>query len=266
MRRRSPHIFYRPPKMQTLIVAPTSFVRVDTVLTIERLRVSRGDNLVLDNVTAELASGSVTGLLGASGSGKSTLMRSIVGVQRIDSGKITVLNLPAGAKELRKKLGYVSQSPAVYLDLTVVENLNYFGSIFALPDTRVDEVLERVSLASARKQLASNLSGGQRARLSLALALLPSPAILVLDEPTVGLDPLLREELWDYFHELASQGCTLLVSSHVMDEAERCDDLILLRDGQIIFHASPADLKASTATDNLDSAFLALAKRAENEL
>ncbi|NNN13586.1 MAG: ABC transporter ATP-binding protein [Acidimicrobiaceae bacterium] len=238
---------------------------METVLTIDRLRVSRGGSLVLNNVTAEVASGRVAGLLGASGSGKSTLMRSIVGVQRIDSGKITVLNLPAGAKELRRKVGYVSQSPAVYLDLTVIENLNYFSSIFALHDTRVEEVLERVSLSGARKQLASSLSGGQRARLSLALALLPSPAILVLDEPTVGLDPLLREELWDHFHELASQGCTLLVSSHVMDEAERCDDLVLLRDGQVIFHSSPANLKASTEADNLDSAFLTLAKRAKNE-
>lgn len=265
MRRYSPAHLFEVSRTAHLIVVPTRFVQVETVLTIDRLRVSRGGSLVLNNVTAEVASGRVAGLLGASGSGKSTLMRSIVGVQRIDSGKITVLNLPAGAKELRRKVGYVSQSPAVYLDLTVIENLNYFSSIFALHDTRVEEVLERVSLSGARKQLASSLSGGQRARLSLALALLPSPAILVLDEPTVGLDPLLREELWDHFHELASQGCTLLVSSHVMDEAERCDDLVLLRDGQVIFHSSPANLKASTEADNLDSAFLTLAKRAKNE-
>ena len=238
---------------------------METVLTIDRLQVRRGGKFVLNDVNVKLPSGKVAGLLGASGSGKSTLMRSIVGVQRIDSGKITVLNLPAGAKELRRKVGYVSQSPAVYLDLTVAENLNYYSSIFALNATRVDEVLERVSLSSFRRQLASSLSGGQRARLSLALALLPSPAILVLDEPTVGLDPLLREELWDHFHELASQGCALLVSSHVMDEAERCDDLVLLRDGQVIFHSTPANLKASTGTDNLDLAFLTFVKRAENE-
>ena len=238
---------------------------METVLDIDRLYVRRSGNLVLNNLTLEIHGERVIGLLGASGSGKSTLMRCLVGVQRIESGTITIMGLPAGAKELRRKVGYVSQSPAVYLDLTVMENLDYFSSIFSLPYSRLREVVETVSLAGAQKQLASSLSGGQRARLSLAIALLPSPSLLVLDEPTVGLDPLLREELWNYFHELANQGCTLIVSSHVMDEAERCDDLVLLRDGKIMFHSTPATLKASTESDNLDSAFLALAKRVKSE-
>ncbi len=238
---------------------------METVLDIDRLYVRRSGNLVLNNLTLEIHGERVIGLLGASGSGKSTLMRCLVGVQRIESGTITIMGLPAGAKELRRKVGYVSQSPAVYLDLTVMENLDYFRSIFSLPYSRLREVVETVSLAGAQKQLASSLSGGQRARLSLAIALLPSPSLLVLDEPTVGLDPLLREELWNYFHELANQGCTLIVSSHVMDEAERCDDLVLLRDGKIMFHSTPATLKASTESDNLDSAFLALAKRVKSE-
>jgi ABC-2 type transport system ATP-binding protein len=227
-------------------------------ISIRNLRVVRGGREVLPGLDLEVERGTVTGLLGPSGSGKSTLIRAIVGVQIVAGGEVTVLGRPAGAIELRSRVGYVTQAPSVYADLTVRENLGYFARLVGVGPERVDAVMERVALVDARVQVAESLSGGQRARVSLAAALLNEPELLVLDEPTVGLDPVLRRDLWDFFHELAEGGSTLLVSSHVMDEASRCDRLVLLRDGAILAEETPSALLSRTGATELDEAFLRL--------
>lgn len=232
-----------------------------SAVAITKLRVARGGRRVLDAISCEIAVGSVTGLLGPSGCGKSTLMRAIVGVQVIESGEIRVLGEPAGAPELRRRVGYVTQAPSVYADLSVRENLRYFAGVLGAGEARIAEVIETVSLAEHADRVTGNLSGGQRARASLATALLGEPELLVLDEPTVGLDPVLRRDLWAHFRRLASSGVTLLVSSHVMDEAAHCDELLLMRDGELITTETPAELRRDTGQQNLEDAFLALIER-----
>ncbi len=219
--------------------------------------------MVVDDVSFTVAHGSVTGLLGPSGCGKSTLMRSVVGVQRVLSGRVTVLGEPAGASGLRARVGYVTQAPSVYGDLTVRGNARYFAAIQGVGDERVDWALERVGLRDRETALVSALSGGQRARVSLACALLAHPALLVLDEPTVGLDPVLRRDLWRLFAELADGGTTLLISSHVMDEADRCERLLLMRDGRLLADATPGDLRQETGAGDLEDAFLHIVESGE---
>lgn len=232
---------------------------INCAVSVEGLRVLRGGREVLADLTVTIAAGSITGLIGPSGCGKSTLMRAIVGVQVIQAGRISVLGLEAGSPGLRRRIGYATQAPAVYPDLTVAENLRYFASILGAPAGDIDRVMEVVGLSAQRHQPAGRLSGGQLSRASLAVALLGEPQLLILDEPTVGLDPVLREELWDLFHRLgATRGVTLLISSHVMDEAERCRQLILMRDGAILAHESPSDLCSRTGAPNLEQAFLRL--------
>jgi ABC-2 type transport system ATP-binding protein len=229
-------------------------------ISVRDLRVRRGGKAVLPGLSCEVAPGTVTGLLGPSGSGKTTLMRSIVGVQLVESGEVTVGGMPAGSPALRRRIGYVTQAPSVYNDLTVRENLRYFARILGAPAGRIEETIETVALGGQAGQVVHTLSGGERSRVSLATALLGNPDVLVLDEPTVGLDPVLRRDLWQTFHELAEDGTTLLVSSHVLDEASRCDELLLLRDGRIVFTGTPDELLRSTGADNLEDAFLALAE------
>lgn len=222
------------------------------------LVVDRGDNRVFDGVGLRIEPGVITGLLGPSGSGKTTLMRAIVGVQVITSGTITVFGEPAGSPDLRRRLGYVTQAPSVYPDLTVAENVSYFASLYGPSNGTATSVIARVGLEEQADQLVSTLSGGQHSRASLACALVGDPELLVLDEPTVGQDPVLRDELWAHFRALADDGATLLVSSHVMDEANRCDRLVLVRAGEIIADDTPSAVKAAAGTDDLDEAFLRL--------
>jgi ABC-2 type transport system ATP-binding protein len=224
------------------------------------LHVTRGAKEVLHGLSFDLEPGEVTGLLGPSGCGKTTLMRAMVGVQREVRGTLTVLGEEAGSPGLRRRVGYVTQAPAVYGDLTVAENLRYFAALSGAANA--DAVVEQVALGPQRDQLVRDLSGGQHARVSLATALLGRPELLVLDEPTVGLDPVLRRDLWELFRSLAADGATLLVSSHVMDEAVRCDRLLLMRDGVIVADDTPAGLLERTGAPDIENAFLAIAEAA----
>jgi len=231
---------------------------MSAAVSIRGLRVVRGGREVLHGIDLDVAAGGVTGLLGPSGSGKTTLMRSIVGAQVVAEGAVSVLGLEAGSPPLRSRVGYQTQAPSVYADLTVQENLDYFAAILDVGPERIGETLRIVGLGEFLRQQAGTLSGGELARLSLAAALLNEPEILVLDEPTVGLDPVLRRDLWATFHALADGGATLLVSSHVMDEAERCDRLVLLREGAVLAAGTPSELRTATGLDDLGAAFLAL--------
>jgi len=229
---------------------------VNNIIEVRGLTVIR-DRPVLDGLDVTIGSG-VTGLLGPSGCGKSTLLRSIVGVQQVAGGDVRVLGEPAGSAPLRRRIGYVTQEPSVYDDLTVAENLRFFARVLGCADSEVDKAIDAVDLRSHAGAQVSRLSGGQRSRASLAVALLDSPDLLVLDEPTVGLDPVLRRDLWVLFHKLADDGAAVLVSSHVMDEAERCDQLLLMRDGAILAHDTPAAIKERAGTHGIESAFLKL--------
>jgi len=238
---------------------------MDTAIEVNDLVVQRGKRIVLPGFTCVIPRGSITGLLGPSGSGKTTLMRAVVGVQVVKSGTVTVLGEPAGSPPLRHKIGYLTQAPSVYDDLTARENARYFGSLYGLGKAAADEALRAVGLEEAADQLVANMSGGQRSRASLACALVGKPEVLVLDEPTVGQDPVLRDELWARFRDLAAAGTTVVVSSHVMDEANRCDRLLLIRDGRLIADDTPATVKASAGTDDLDEAFLRLIRAQEEK-
>jgi ABC-2 type transport system ATP-binding protein len=223
------------------------------------LHVQRRGKEVLHGLTFTVTAGQITGLLGPSGCGKSTLLRSVVGVQAGASGALSVLGRPAGHADLRRRIGYVTQSPAVYADLTVRRNLQYFAVVAGASAVRVDEVLADVDLVHAADARVDRLSGGQQARVSLATALLAEPELLVLDEPTVGLDPVLRRDLWRLFRGLADRGRTLVVSSHVMDEASRCDRLLLLRDGHLVADDTLDGVLARTGAHDVEGAFLVLA-------
>jgi ABC-2 type transport system ATP-binding protein len=227
---------------------------VDEAIVARRLVVRRGDNVVLRGLDFSVPEGAITGLLGPSGCGKTTLMRSVVGVQIVESGEIEVLGRPAGSAQLRPQVGYVTQAPSVYGDLTVTENLEYFAAVLDAEQGAIEEVIGTVGLGEARGRVVSNLSGGQRSRVSLATALLARPRVLVLDEPTTGLDP---------FEGLAASGTTLLVSSHVMDEADHCERLLLMREGELIATETPEGLRRRTGQQGLEEAFLALIEERE---
>src|SRR6478736_188496 len=230
------------------------------VVEVRALVVVRGSREVLPGISLNVPAG-VTGLLGPSGCGKTTLMRCLVGAQQVRAGTVEVLGEPAGSAPLRARVGYVTQAASVYDDLTVVENFRFFALVLGVGRAEVDRVVDAVDLGSNRDQVVGRLSGGQRSRVSLGVALLGEPDLLVLDEPTVGLDPVLREDLWSLFHGLAGRGTAVLVSSHVMDEAERCDRLLLMREGRIIADASPGEIKEKAGAESVEQAFLAIVRR-----
>jgi ABC-2 type transport system ATP-binding protein len=234
---------------------------VTAAVTVDDLHVVRGGHRAVDGVSFAVPAGQVTGLLGPSGCGKTSLIRSIVGVQVVAAGKVEVLGRPAGSAELRRRIGYVTQAPSVYDDLTVEENIRFFARVLGLGRDAAAHVVEAVDLGGHTRHRVSDLSGGERSRVSLAVALLGTPDLLLLDEPTVGLDPVLRRSLWATFHGLAADGAAVLVSSHVMDEAVRCDRLLLMRDGRLVADETPDEVLARTGCADVESAFLALVER-----
>ena len=233
----------------------------EPAVSISHLRVIRGKRPALHDFSVEIAKGSITGLLGPSGCGKTTLIRCIVGTQITTSGTVTVLSEPAGSAALRRRVGYLPQDPTIYNDLRIIDNVRYFAALYGFDGRAADAAIERVGLTDHRTALCGNLSGGQRTRASLACALVCQPDLLVLDEPTVGLDPVLRVDLWQQFTDLARAGTTLLVSSHVMDEADHCGELLLMREGSLVAHTTPTQLREDTGCTSLEDAFLSMIKR-----
>ncbi|MGH3360851.1 MAG: ABC transporter ATP-binding protein [Nocardioides sp.] len=231
---------------------------MNNAVEVRDLVVRRSGREVLRNLSFTIEPGTVTGLLGPSGCGKTTLMRALVGVQQLRSGTVQVFGEDAGSAALRHRVGYVTQAPSVYGDLTVTENLRFFAKVLGVGRGETDRSIDAVDLRSHADQVVSRLSGGQQSRASLAVALLGQPELLVLDEPTVGLDPVLRRDLWALFHRIAETGSAVFVSSHVMDEAERCDRLLLMREGRIIADGSPDDIRAKTGAEDIESAFLTI--------
>jgi ABC-2 type transport system ATP-binding protein len=234
---------------------------MNNAIEVSHLRVRRGGNLVIPKLDVTIERGSVTGLLGPSGCGKTTLIRCLAGIQITERGQVTVLGEPAGTALNRARVAYVTQSSSVYPDLTVRQNLDYFAALCGTNAAAVERSMNQVGLADRAGQITRDLSGGERTRVSLAAALLADPDVYLLDEPTVGLDPVLRRDLWNLFKELAADGRTLLVSSHVMDEAGRCDRVLLMRDGELIANATPDELRSDAGTNDLERAFLFLAER-----
>jgi ABC-2 type transport system ATP-binding protein len=235
----------------------------DPVIKIQNLSIILGKDLkAIDSINLKLEQGKIIGFIGPSGAGKTTLIRCIVGRQKITNGEVLVLGNPAGSSKLRQHINYMPQEAAAYSDLTVSENLRYFATVFGIDrkeiNTMVEQILQSIDLVNQANQLVESLSGGQKQRVSLAIALIGQPKLMVLDEPTIGLDPVLREQLWGLFHKLAKSGTTLIISSHVMDEAERCDDLVLIRDGKLLAHNSPAKLREKTNTNSVEQSFLKL--------
>jgi len=231
-----------------------------------------GDVHGLDGLSVQVRKGESFGLLGPNGSGKTTFIRSVVGLVRPNSGELKVLGepVPAQAPKVRPKIGYMTQLQALYNDLSVWENVQFFAKIFGMNDkskrdARASAVLELVELLPRKDALVSELSGGMKQRLSLACSLVHEPDLLLLDEPTVGVDPQLRQTFWGYFRTLNERGVTILVSSHVMDEADRCDRLGLVRDGKVLAVGTPGEIRKLGGSDNLESAFLALAERTTDE-
>lgn len=237
---------------------PPKHASAPSAISVHSINVLRNKHHILHDVSLSVPQGTVVGLLGPSGCGKTTLMRAIVGVQALSSGSIDVLGLPAAARSLRGRIGYVTQETAVYRDLTVWQNVAYFATLYGAPRSSIARAIATVKLGARATYSVRKLSGGESGRASLACALVSNPEVLVLDEPTVGLDPLTREELWRTFRELAASGHTLIISSHVMDEATRCDSLVLMRDGHVLAHLTPRELLTRTNTNDPDAAFLAL--------
>ncbi len=221
---------------------------------------SFGTIRALDGITLRVRQGEIYGLLGPNGSGKTTLIRAVVGLVAPDSGTVTVLGRRVPDLNILSSVGYMTQAAALYPDISVEENLRFFAAISGA-DSNVDEVLRVVELEQRRKSVVATLSGGMRQRCSLACALVHRPRLLLLDEPTVGVDPQLRVQFWEHFRQMAAAGTTILVSSHVMDEAERCQRLGLIRFGKLLGEGSPDEVRAAAGTKNLEEAFLKLSGR-----
>ena len=223
------------------------------------LRKQFGDLRAVDGIDLALSPGRIYGLLGPNGSGKTTLIRLLTGLARATGGEARILGTKMPSRGALAAIGYMPQAEAIYPELSVGENLGFFARLEGHADrAAIDRVLDLVELRERKGTPALELSGGMRRRLSLACTLVHEPKVLFLDEPTVGVDPALRVQFWTHFRRLADQGTTILVASHVMDEADRCDELLFVRNGKVIGRGSGAELRARAGTDNLEAAFLAL--------
>ena len=225
---------------------------------LKSVAVAKEGRRILNSLTFDFPQKAAIGLLGPSGSGKTTLMRSIAGLQKLVEGEIRIFELKAGSKELRDRISYSTQSSSLYNDLTCIENLEFYAALYKDNEFSISEILEMVELTKVKNQLAKTLSGGERTRLALATALVGAPDLIILDEPTVGLDPVLRRELWNIFRKLVASGKTLLISSHVMDEAENCDYIYLMRDGSIIASGTTSELMKKTNQTDMENVFISL--------
>lgn len=232
-------------------------------ITVKGLGVRKQKKNLLKNVSFTVKPGIICGLLGPSGAGKTTLMRTLVGIQIPSEGQVSVFDKQAGDQDNRPRIGYVTQASSIYNDLTVYQNLHYFAQLVGADKTAIKKAIKSVHLEPKKNQLVSTLSGGESTRVSLAIALLGDPDLLVLDEPTVGLDPLLRQDLWVLFNAMADKGKTLIVSSHVMDEALHCSQLLLLREGKLFWNDSSEKLLRKTHEKSIESAFIHLMKSEE---
>lgn len=233
---------------------------MEKVIEVKGLKQQFGTMTVLENVTLDVFSGEILGLLGPSGAGKTTLVKDIIGMNRPTAGTISILGTPMPSLEAVRNIGYMAQSDALYEDLNAYDNLLFFGALYDLKGAearkRADEVLSVVQLLEHAKKPVRNYSGGMKRRLSLAAALLHRPKILILDEPTVGIDPVLRMEFWKEFENIKASGTAIIVTTHVMDEAEHCQRLALIRDGGIIAIGSPEELKQKSGKSTIEGAFL----------
>jgi ABC-2 type transport system ATP-binding protein len=237
------------------------------VVEVEDLTKDFGPLRALDRLTLRIPRGTIYGLVGPNGSGKSTLIKILTGLLRPNGGQAKLFGQPAGSQAIRLRIGYMPQMEGLYLDLTVDENTQFFASLYGQKGSartkRISEVLDLVELSDRRGSKAEHLSGGLRQRLSLACALLHRPELLLLDEPTVGVDPELRQSFWQAFLEMANSGVTLILSTHYMEEASRCQRLAMLRAGRLLVEESPAQILETTGERSLEQAFLKLGKEAE---
>ncbi|CAM4109030.1 ABC transporter ATP-binding protein [Lederbergia lenta] len=231
-----------------------------TCVSIRHVSKNFGKHAVLEDINLEINKGEIFGLLGPSGAGKTTLVKQLSGLDTPTSGENFIFQEKMPTLSLINKIGYMAQSDALYEELSAKENLQFFSTLYGLKGVkqsrRIKEVMELVQLSNHLTKLVSNYSGGMKRRLSLAIALLHEPEMLILDEPTVGIDPVLRKGIWDAFYELKKKGTTLIVTTHVMDEADKCDRLALMREGRLIAVGTPNELKTKTNTDSIEEAFL----------
>jgi len=239
----------------------------ENVIVVENFKQQFGKFVVLENINLIVKRGEIIGLLGPSGSGKTTLVKAIVGMSEPTKGSVTVLQTKMPSLSTVSRIGYMAQSDALYEDLNAYDNILFFASLYGMKGKkaklRADEVLELVLLRDQGKKLVKNFSGGMKRRLSLAIALVHSPEILILDEPTVGIDPVLKVEFWKEFERVRETGVTIIITTHVMDEAEHCDRLALIRNGGIIAMGTPFELKRDSGEDTMEGAFLYYGKKEE---
>lgn len=232
----------------------------EPIVSICKVSKSFGKQQVLKNINLDILKGEIFGFLGPSGAGKTTLVKELAGLDTPSTGENFIFQQKMPSLKLMERIGYMAQSDALYGELSAKENLQFFSSLYGLngkqQEARINEVMKIVDLSNDLNKLVNNFSGGMKRRLSLAAALLHEPELLILDEPTVGIDPVLRKSIWDSFYELKRKGTTIIVTTHVMDEAEKCDRLGMIRNGELIAVGSPEELKNNTNATSIEDAFL----------